>query len=141
VAGLTELTIAEIREGLARRDFSARELTDAYLAAIEAGNAAFNAYIVVTPERARAMAEESDRRLAAGEPRHPLRGVRLVQRLAEASPVAHHIRVVEPAMDKRCVAFAHRTQRGDPAIDAVWRVNVHVAFIALVLHRDSTVVT
>ena len=45
------LTIAEIRDGLAKREFSALELTEAYLAAIEAANPLLNAYIVVTPER------------------------------------------------------------------------------------------
>ena len=72
--GLTELTIAGIREGLARRDFSALELTDAYLAAIEAANPLLNAYIVTTPEKARDMARASDDRLARGEA-GPLEGV------------------------------------------------------------------
>jgi len=66
---LTSFTIAEIREGLARRAFSAVELTDAYLAAIEAANSLLNAYIVTTPEQARAMAQACDERLAAGEAR------------------------------------------------------------------------
>ena len=38
MAELTALTIAGIREGLAKRDFSALELTEAYLKAIEAAN-------------------------------------------------------------------------------------------------------
>jgi aspartyl-tRNA(Asn)/glutamyl-tRNA(Gln) amidotransferase subunit A len=64
---LTALTIAGIREGLAKREFSALELTDAYLAAIEAANPLLNAYIVTTPDQARAMAKASDERLARGE--------------------------------------------------------------------------
>ena len=45
---LTALTIAEIREGLAARHFSAVELTEAYLKAIEKARA-LNAFIVETP--------------------------------------------------------------------------------------------
>ena len=73
---LVSLSIAGIREGLKNRDFSALELTDAYLAAIEAANPFLNAYIVVTAEQARAMAKESDARLKRGEAR-PLEGVPL----------------------------------------------------------------
>ncbi len=70
---LTRLTIAEIRDGLAAGTFSATELTKAYLAAMEAARG-LNAYIVETPEKALAMAAESDRRIAAGAAR-PLEGV------------------------------------------------------------------
>jgi aspartyl-tRNA(Asn)/glutamyl-tRNA(Gln) amidotransferase subunit A len=72
---LTNLTIAEARDGLAARSFSAAELTDAYLKAVEAARA-LNAYIVETPEKARAMAAASDARLAAGTAR-PLEGIPL----------------------------------------------------------------
>ena len=71
---LTELTVSEIRDGLAAKDFSAVELTDAYLAAIDAFNERFNAYVAVTPDRAREMAIASDARIATGEAR-PLEGV------------------------------------------------------------------
>ncbi len=73
---LTGLTIAAIREGLAKRDFSALELTDAYLEVIDAANPLLNAYIVVTAEKARDMARASDQRIAAGEAR-ALEGVPL----------------------------------------------------------------
>jgi aspartyl-tRNA(Asn)/glutamyl-tRNA(Gln) amidotransferase subunit A len=73
---LVSLSIAGIREGLRKRDFSALELTDVYLRAIEAANPLLNAYIVVTAEKARAMAKESDVRLASGEAR-ALEGVPL----------------------------------------------------------------
>ena len=73
---LTDLTIADIRKGLARRDFSALELTEAYLAAIEAANRFLNAYIVVTADRARAMAAASDERIGRSDIR-PLEGVPL----------------------------------------------------------------
>jgi len=73
---LTALSIAEIREGLRGREFSALELTNAYLKAIDAANAALNAYIVVTAEKALAMALASDVRLGRGEAR-ALEGVPL----------------------------------------------------------------
>jgi aspartyl-tRNA(Asn)/glutamyl-tRNA(Gln) amidotransferase subunit A len=76
MADLTALTIAAIREGLAKRDFSALQLTEAYLAAIEAANPLLNAYIVTTSEQARDMAKASDQRIARGEAR-ALEGVPL----------------------------------------------------------------
>jgi aspartyl-tRNA(Asn)/glutamyl-tRNA(Gln) amidotransferase subunit A len=75
MSDLTALTIAEIRDGLAARAFSASELARAYLVAIAAARS-LNAYIVETPEKALAMAAESDRRIAAGGARR-LEGVPL----------------------------------------------------------------
>jgi len=66
VAALTDLTLAEARAGLAAGDFSARELTQAHLAAIEAARA-LNAFITETPERALEMADAADARRARGE--------------------------------------------------------------------------
>jgi len=63
---LLRLTLAEARDGLAGKSVSARELTAAYNDAV-AEIAPLNAYITPTPERALAMAEASDRRLARGE--------------------------------------------------------------------------
>jgi aspartyl-tRNA(Asn)/glutamyl-tRNA(Gln) amidotransferase subunit A len=70
---LTALSIAEARVGLARKEFSARELTDAHLAAMEQARA-LNAYVLETPERARETAAEADRRIAVGGAR-PLAGI------------------------------------------------------------------
>ena len=72
---LKDLTIAEIRDGLAAKRFSATELTKTYVAAIE-GARALNAFVKETPEKALAMAAESDRRIARGEAR-ALEGVPL----------------------------------------------------------------
>ncbi|MEJ8573390.1 Asp-tRNA(Asn)/Glu-tRNA(Gln) amidotransferase subunit GatA [Microbaculum marinum] len=72
---LTRLTISEARDGLKGRTFSAVELTDAYLAAIEAARR-LNAYVAETPDQAREMAAASDRRLANGDAR-PLEGIPL----------------------------------------------------------------
>jgi aspartyl-tRNA(Asn)/glutamyl-tRNA(Gln) amidotransferase subunit A len=75
MSALTRLTLAEARDGLARREFSARELAAAHIEAIAAGRR-LNAFITETPERALAMAEQSDERLARGEGR-PLEGLPL----------------------------------------------------------------
>ncbi|MEH6720885.1 MAG: Asp-tRNA(Asn)/Glu-tRNA(Gln) amidotransferase subunit GatA [Aurantimonas endophytica] len=64
---LTSLTIAEARDELKAKAFSATELTQAYVSAIEAANGQLNAYVMPTPEKAMAMAAQSDARLAKGE--------------------------------------------------------------------------
>jgi aspartyl-tRNA(Asn)/glutamyl-tRNA(Gln) amidotransferase subunit A len=63
---LTSLTIAEARDGLKAKRFSATELADAHLAAMEKARV-LNAYVLETPEIARAMAQASDKRIAAGQ--------------------------------------------------------------------------
>ena len=63
---LTSLTIASARDGLRKKQFSALELTEAYIAAVEKSRI-LNAYIVETPDKARAMAKASDAKLAKGE--------------------------------------------------------------------------
>ena len=72
---LTSLTLADARDRLRRREFSAVELADAHLAAIEMARA-LNAYVLETPARARAMAQAADARLKAGDAR-PLEGLAL----------------------------------------------------------------
>ena len=69
------MTIAEARRGLANKSFTALELTDAHLSAIEAARA-LNAFILETPERARAMARAVDAKIARGEG-GPLAGIPL----------------------------------------------------------------
>jgi aspartyl-tRNA(Asn)/glutamyl-tRNA(Gln) amidotransferase subunit A len=53
---LTTLSIAQARAALAKRDFTATELADAHLSAMERARV-LNAYVAETPERARAMAK------------------------------------------------------------------------------------
>ena len=72
---LTSLTLGEARDGLRSRRFSAVELAEAHLAAMEAARA-LNAYVLETPDQARAMASAADARLAAGDAR-PLAGIPL----------------------------------------------------------------
>ena len=63
---LTRMTLSEARQGLTDRQFTALELVDAHIAAMEAGRG-LNAFITETPELARQRAAEADRRLAKGE--------------------------------------------------------------------------
>jgi aspartyl-tRNA(Asn)/glutamyl-tRNA(Gln) amidotransferase subunit A len=72
---LTSLTLAEARDRLRRREFSAVELADAHIA-VMAKARALNAFVLETPEHARAMAQAADARLGAGEAR-PLEGLAL----------------------------------------------------------------
>jgi aspartyl-tRNA(Asn)/glutamyl-tRNA(Gln) amidotransferase subunit A len=66
MTSLTSFTISAARDGLKKKAFSARELTDAYLDAMAKARV-LNAYVVETPEQARAMAAASDARIAKGE--------------------------------------------------------------------------
>jgi aspartyl-tRNA(Asn)/glutamyl-tRNA(Gln) amidotransferase subunit A len=75
MTGLTELTLASARDGLAQKRFSAFELAKAHIAAIEKARA-LNAFIVETPDKALAMARQSDARIAKGEA-GPLEGIPL----------------------------------------------------------------
>jgi aspartyl-tRNA(Asn)/glutamyl-tRNA(Gln) amidotransferase subunit A len=75
VTDLTALTLAEARDALKAKTFTAVELTDAYLAAMETARG-LNAYVAETPDIARDMAKASDARIAAGEA-GPLEGLPL----------------------------------------------------------------
>jgi aspartyl-tRNA(Asn)/glutamyl-tRNA(Gln) amidotransferase subunit A len=76
MAAPTDLSLAEAREALQRKQLSATELARAHLDAIEKANATLNAFVLPTPERALDMAKASDARLRAGEAR-PLEGIPL----------------------------------------------------------------
>ena len=62
---LTTLTIAGLRDGIARRDFTAREVAEAYTIAVAAARM-LNAYTVETPEDALAAADAADAGQATG---------------------------------------------------------------------------
>ena len=72
---LTSLTLAQARDGLRSKSFSAAELTDAHLAAMERARG-LNAFVLETPEVARAMAKAADARLGSGTAQ-PLEGLPL----------------------------------------------------------------
>lgn len=76
MSDLTRLTLADARAGLKKKEFSATELTTAFVKAVAAGNAALNAYVLPTPEHALKQAAASDARLAKGTA-GPLEGLPL----------------------------------------------------------------
>ncbi len=65
MAELTDLTLAEARDLLAKGETSSKELTEAHIAAVEAARP-LNAFITETPEKALAMAAASDKQRKAG---------------------------------------------------------------------------
>ncbi|TVR11570.1 MAG: Asp-tRNA(Asn)/Glu-tRNA(Gln) amidotransferase subunit GatA [Salinarimonadaceae bacterium] len=73
MTNLTDLTLAEARDGLASKSFSAVELTQAHQGAIAQAKG-LNAFIRETPDQALAMAVAADERIARGEAR-PLEGL------------------------------------------------------------------
>jgi aspartyl-tRNA(Asn)/glutamyl-tRNA(Gln) amidotransferase subunit A len=72
---LTSLTLAEARDGLAKKSFTSVELTDAHITAVEAARV-LNAFVLETPDQARTMAQAADTRIAKGEG-GPLGGIPL----------------------------------------------------------------
>src|SRR6202045_5557578 len=72
---LTALTLAQARDALRKKEFSATELAEAHLAAV-AGARALNAFVLETPDRARDMARASDAQIAKGQG-GPLEGLPL----------------------------------------------------------------
>ena len=75
MTSLTDLTLAEARDGLRAKKFSAAELARAHVDAMIAARP-LNAFISETPVIAKAMADESDKRIARGDAR-PLEGLPL----------------------------------------------------------------
>ncbi|MBV8971525.1 MAG: Asp-tRNA(Asn)/Glu-tRNA(Gln) amidotransferase subunit GatA [Sphingomonadaceae bacterium] len=75
MTALTDLTLAAMRDGLRARSFSAAELAQAHIAAVEAARP-LNAFIVETPDHALKAAAAADAALARGEA-GPLAGVPL----------------------------------------------------------------
>src|SRR5229473_2552424 len=72
---LTSLTLAQARDRLRHKEFSAAELVEAHLAAMVKARV-LNAYVLETPDHARAMAQAADARLRRGDAR-PLEGIAL----------------------------------------------------------------
>jgi len=72
---LTELGVAAIRDGVAKGDFTAVEVAEAFNANVAAAQTALNAFIVTTPEKAIAAAKATDAKRAKGEALGKMGGV------------------------------------------------------------------
>ncbi|MBN2405168.1 MAG: Asp-tRNA(Asn)/Glu-tRNA(Gln) amidotransferase subunit GatA [Coriobacteriia bacterium] len=72
---LSSLTAADIRDGIAAKEFSAREVADAAFARVEALEPQVRAFNQLTPELAEKAANRIDAMVAAGEKLPPLAGV------------------------------------------------------------------
>jgi len=68
-------TIHEVREAIAAKKASAREITADYFKRIAARNGELNAYLTLSEERAYKQADRVDAQAAAGKPLGPLAGV------------------------------------------------------------------
>ncbi len=75
MTNLTDLGVAEIRDGLRAKDFTAREVAEAFNAAVD-GADVLNAFILKTPEKALEAADAADKALA-DDSAGPLAGVPL----------------------------------------------------------------
>ncbi len=71
----TNWTIEGVREALAAKRISARELAAEFYTRIEAKNPGLNAYLTLSPERARRQTDRIDALVAEGKPLPPLAGV------------------------------------------------------------------
>ena len=69
------LTIAEAARGIAARDLSPVELTEAYLARIAAQDGVLRSFVRVTPEAALAAARRAEAEIMRDGPRCPLHGI------------------------------------------------------------------
>jgi aspartyl-tRNA(Asn)/glutamyl-tRNA(Gln) amidotransferase subunit A len=74
-AELHRLTIAEMARLIERRRLSPVDLVDALLARIERFDQQLNAFLLVTPDKAREQARVAEREIMAGDYRGPLHGI------------------------------------------------------------------
>lgn len=72
---MSESKISKLHEALVNKEFSCKELTEKYIAAIEKDNQALNAYVTQTPETALETAEKVDKKIASGEKIGLLEGI------------------------------------------------------------------
>ncbi len=77
VSGLIDLPIHKLGVLLAKKEISARELVEAYLARIEEVDPLVRAYLTLTREKAMEQAADADARLSSGDGVGPLTGIPL----------------------------------------------------------------
>jgi aspartyl-tRNA(Asn)/glutamyl-tRNA(Gln) amidotransferase subunit A len=77
MTNLTQLTLSDAVDGLKAKSFSSKEITQAFLTEIEKSNPHLNAYVVVTADKALAMADAADKKLATGKSLGRLEGAPL----------------------------------------------------------------
>lgn len=66
MTNIADMKLAELRDSLKEKKVSSLEATDAYLSRIEKAKS-LNAFVIDTPDKARAMAKTADQKLAKGE--------------------------------------------------------------------------
>ncbi len=66
MTNIADMKLAELRDSLKEKKVSSLEATDAYLSRIEKAKS-LNAFVIDTPDKARAMAKSADQKLAKGE--------------------------------------------------------------------------
>lgn len=72
---MTDLSAIQLAQKIRDKELSCREVTDAFLARIEATEPDISAFVTVTTDEARAHADQLDQKLARGETIGPLGGV------------------------------------------------------------------
>lgn len=75
MSDILKKSAAEIAASIRAKDISAREVTEAFLSRIESVDGQVHAFVTVTAEKARQMADTVDARIAAGEEVGSLAGV------------------------------------------------------------------
>ncbi len=90
----TEWTIDGVKAALTEKKISARELASEFYKRIETRNPELNAYLKLSPERARKQADKIDALIAAGKPLPPLAGVPIaIKDVISTRGHHHHLRL------------------------------------------------
>ena len=110
---LTRLLAHDMADGLRRGDFSARELTDAHLAAVEKTDRPLHAWVYVDADGARAQADAADKALRGGAPSSPLTGIPVALKdlvLTKGDPATAGSRILEGHIGQYDAHISERLQ-------------------------------